>query len=258
MTFREQAFVQLRRRYYRLRLAPLAYAAATGALFRSHDTDVSHLASYQEEDAGGPLQRDEALLLYGAVRALRPKTIVEIGFLVGHSAFNFLRAMDDDARLYSFDISSTSLERARELFGSDQRFRFILRSQDEITERDIDGRRVDMIFIDASHDLALNQRTFKAIETLLAPRALVVVHDTGAWAKQHISSASAKHGAADHLANDRGRWVSEGGYAHQPDEREFVNWIAETRPQFAQIHFHSTATLRHGLTMLQPGGPLST
>lgn len=257
MKLREHAYVQLRRRYYRWRLAPLAYAAASGSLFRPGRPNISHLAPFREEDAVGPVQRDEAVLLYGAVRAIRPKTVVEIGFLVGDSAFNFLRAMDDDAKLYSFDISPKAQELARELFSHDRRFRFGLLSQDEITERDIDGRNIDMLFLDASHDLALNQRTFEAIESLLAPRALVAIHDTGAWGEDAISSPAAGPLPAGWVADEGGRWV-DGGYAHQPEEREFVNWIAETRPQFSQIHFHCTSTLRHGLTMLQAGGALRT
>jgi len=119
----------LRRAYHRMRLAPLARAVATGALFRADASDVSHLAAYAETDALGPLQRDEALLLYGAIRALRPQTVVEIGFYRGRSAFNFLRALDHDARLYAFDIDPQSETLASELFGHDERLRFALRSQ---------------------------------------------------------------------------------------------------------------------------------
>src|ERR1700679_2324337 len=99
--------------YRRSRLAPLLRAALTGALFRSEYPDVSHLAFYEEDRAVGPLQRDEALLLYGTVRTIRPGTIVEFGFLHGHSAFNFLRAMDVDAALYSFDISPEARDNAQ-------------------------------------------------------------------------------------------------------------------------------------------------
>ena len=51
----------------------------------------------------GPLQDDEALLLYGLVRALRPRTVVEFGTAHGFSALNFLQALFDDqeARVFS-------------------------------------------------------------------------------------------------------------------------------------------------------------
>jgi len=173
-----------------MRLAPLARAVATGALFRADASDVSHLAAYAETDALGPLQRDEALLLYGAIRALRPQTVVEIGFYRGRSAFNFLRALDHDARLYAFDIDPQSETLASELFGHDERLRFALRSQDSITASDIDNRPVEFLFIDASHELGLNRRTFEAFEPLLAQRAIVAVHDTGTWPRQHLPAST--------------------------------------------------------------------
>jgi len=252
VTLRARIILPLRRSYHRLRLAPLARAAVTGALFRPGAPDLSHLASYAEEDASGPLQRDEASLLYGAVRAMRPRTIVEVGFYRGRSAFNFLRAMDEDAYLYSFDIDPYAERLADQLFGHDSRFRFALKSQTGITRQDIDGRTIDLLFIDASHDLDLNKQTFDSIERLLSPRALIAVHDTGAWARGHLSEPAAKH-VAQHPDN----WLSHDCYAHQPGERAFVNWIGETHPDFAQIHVHAHTTLRHGLTLLQAGGPLT-
>lgn len=256
MRLRRRLNRRLRRVYFAWRFAPLAHATATGELFSRRWPDVSHLALVPEVEAAGPLQRDEALLLYGAVRASRAKTIVEVGFLAGHSAFNFLRAMDDNARLYSFDIDPGCGDLAAELVAHDDRFRFTVRSQEQISSEDIDGRQIDLLFIDASHDLALNQRTFSALEPLLAPRALVAIHDTGAWSPEAIRAPDSGPGPAWWVEVGGGRWVAE-GYAHQPSERDFVNWIHATRPQFAQIHFHATSTLRHGLTLLQTGGRLS-
>ena len=200
------------------------------------------------------LQREEALLLFGMVRTVRPKTVVEIGFFFGQSAFNFLRAMDHDAMLFSFDIDGESERFADIRFGHDPRFRFARKSQDEIVEADIGvGRRIDFLFIDASHDLELNQRTFAAIEGLLAPRALVAIHDTGTWSRSFFTGQFAGQGDTY-----PGKWTSEDEYAHQLDERRFVNWIGETRPQYGQIHFHSDRTRRDGMTLLQAGGPLAT
>lgn len=90
--------------------------------------DVSHLGIFSET-AYGPLQRDEALLLYSVARVIRPQTVVEIGFLHGRSSFNFLQALDRDGRLYSFDIDPACERRAGELFGRDSRFTFRLRSK---------------------------------------------------------------------------------------------------------------------------------
>ena len=58
-----------KRAYYSIRLAPLA-------------PDVSHLAFSMRRKTQRTETTEEALFLYGAIRVIRPKTVVEIGFLV--------------------------------------------------------------------------------------------------------------------------------------------------------------------------------
>lgn len=206
------------------------------------DIDISHLASY-DEVMNGPLQRDEALLLFALVRVLRPETLVEIGFLDGHSARNFLQAMDADARPYSFDISEHAARWAQAL-ADDARFTYRERSQDALVPEDINGRRADFVFLDASHDLALNRETFRRLQGMLADRAILAVHDTG-------SVPRALFEAIDHWA----LYTEEGWVDNQhevaPDERAFVNWILDEHPDYSQLHLHATRTIRCGLTLLQ-------
>lgn len=233
----------------------MARAAVVGAFARSETPELSHLALYEEEDAAGPVQRDEALLLYSVIRVTRPKTLVELGFLRGHSAFNFLRAMDPDAQLYSFDVEPLAEQAAQVISARDDRLHFRLKSQNEVSAEDVDSRPVDFVFFDASHDLAINQATFARLEGLLSARAIVAVHDTGTWTRESLVGAP-KSTAYTH--ENPSYWLDSGEFAHRPDERHFVNWIAETRPQFGEIHLHSRSTLRHGLTLLQAEGPLPT
>ena len=78
---------------------------------------LAHLSLHQDT-ADGPIQRDEALFPT-RVRASR-QTVVEIGFFRGASALNFLRALDLDARFYSFDVDPAYEEWARGNFGHDR------------------------------------------------------------------------------------------------------------------------------------------
>jgi predicted O-methyltransferase YrrM len=189
---------------------------------------LGHLR-YYGENVLGPVQRDEALLLYSLVKTVDPKTIVEFGFYKGHSAINFLKAMSSDAKLYSYDISDGSVQLARRIH--DKRFRFIHKSQADFEWSDVDNRLVDLVFFDAAHDFGLNVLTFSRLRNSLAERALIVVHDTGG------------HGSA--------------GRIHQLDERRFVNYIKLDIRGFNQIHLHSTTKFRYGLTLLQRDiGPL--
>ena len=94
--------------------------------------------------------------------------------------------MDNDAVLTSFDIDSLAEPAARTIFANDQRLRFTLKSQDKIRAEDVDNRSIDFVLLDASHDLAMNRETFTRIEPLLAPRAILAVHDTGAWSREGV------------------------------------------------------------------------
>lgn len=235
-----------RRLFYRSRTVR-ELAAFARRLRRGAAPDIAHLTFYGEL-GWGPVQRDEALVLHALVRAIRPQTVVEIGFMHGRSAFNFLRALDASARLYSFDIDPACEQIARERFGHDPRLVFRRRSQDEIGAEDIDGRAADFVFLDAAHDLALNQATFENIAPLMAEDAILVVHDTGTFHRSVVPD-DWEVGPDAALAGE--------GYEHQPDERAFVNWLLEIHPQMAQVHIHSRHAIRHGMTLLQRSAPLA-
>jgi predicted O-methyltransferase YrrM len=131
-----------RRRTLRRSLAPI------GAwLMGRRGIHIAHLGFYKEGSAFGPIQCEEALLLAGVVRVLRPHTIVEFGFSQGHSALNFLEAMTAEARLYSYDISQNSQNIAKRAFAADPRFTFLHKSQTEFDPVDIEHRPIDLCFL---------------------------------------------------------------------------------------------------------------
>lgn len=100
----------VRRMFYRSSLFRVLIGVVSVLIGRTNMMGVLHLLSYTDKKAIGPLQRDEALALLGMVKTLCPETIVEFGFYQGHSAFNFLCAMEADAKLYSYDISEEALK----------------------------------------------------------------------------------------------------------------------------------------------------
>lgn len=219
---------------------------------RTKGMGISHLASYKENNAIGPLQRDEAIALFGIIRSLRPKVVVEFGFFHGHSAFNFLQALPADSQLFSYDIDPESIKRANSEFRFDRRLTFIGKSQTAFDVSDIRHQKIDFIFFDAAHELDLNQETFHKVAAHLAPEGMIAVHDTGLWPREHF--ASIHHQFEREMP---GEWVTEDLYAHQPGERQFIDWILSENPDFSAIHFHSTGTLRHGFSLLQRKRSLS-
>lgn len=236
----------IRRFFYRSFLFRSAVGLSSITLGRTQSIGISHLQSYMEEGAVGPLQRDEALALFGIVRALRPLTVVEFGFFHGHSAFNFLCALSEDARLYSYDVDDESAKRARSEMGFDPRLTFIHKSQTDFSPDDIHRLKIDFVFFDAAHLLRLNTETFSKTLPHLSPSAIVAVHDTGLWDKRYLKEVH-----HDHIKANGSTWITPDLCAHQPEEREFVDWILNMHPQFGAIHFHSTNTLRHGFSLIQ-------
>lgn len=234
---------RLRRSFYRHRFVREVVAMGRWLVRGVEQPDIGHLTLFGELMLG-PVQRDEALLLHALIRVVRPKTVVEIGFFRGHSAYNFLRALDADARLYSFDIDPACVQRAAELFGEDPRVTVRQRSQAELTASDLDGRQADFVFLDASHDLALNQATFQRLLPLMRPNAILAVHDTGTIPRELLVKAN--HWAL----HEPERWVGDECEV-MPGERAFVNWVLDEHGGFSQVHLHSLSTARCGITLLQ-------
>lgn len=234
--------------------------------------ELRHL-SRGNEPRLGPVLDDEALLLYGLVRVMRPKTIVEFGTSNGFSALNWMHAIGDDpeARVYSYDILPYPV--ARTLEDADPRFVFWQKSQADFEPADVDFRSVDIAFFDAGHLLEYSVKAFERVLQSLSPAALVAVHDTGLHVLDFGSGAPAE---------EEGRPFSEGscaaraggkkrchafpgctgladqhgfcvGRAHRASERTFVRELLRRWPEFRPLHLHSRRVFRHGLTLLQRG-----
>ena len=73
----------------------------------------------------------------------------------------------------------------------------------------------------------------------MSEKGIIAVHDTGTWPWNAYNF-------------DRGLTLSNGRYAHCPEEIEFVNWLQIHYPEWQQIHFHGDKDeIRHGITLLQ-------
>eukprot|EP00741_Cyanophora_paradoxa_P024483 tig00022075_g23640.t1 len=211
--------------------------------------DLSHLQQ-DTEFVVGPLQDDEALLLFGLVKTVRPKVVVEFGFFKGDSAVNWLRALDEDARLYSFDITPIPFQRPEY---SDPRFKFKQKDQTKFDPADVDHRAVDLAFLDAGHTFNIQYMLWPRLLQVLAPDALVIVHDTGLHKHERL-----KEGACScDLPN-------KCGFHHQaclhayPRPRSPLSSIQKAYPEWQTVTLQSYNTYRHGATILQRRLHLST
>ena len=69
--------------------------------------DLSHLTQDESQYVFGPIQDDEALLLYALIRVMKLQTVVEIGGMSGYSALNFCKAVGNEGKVVSIDINKT-------------------------------------------------------------------------------------------------------------------------------------------------------
>lgn len=212
---------------------------------------VGHLLCYRNEDAVGPVQRDEALLLFSIVKMVRPRLMLEFGFYRGQSAFNFLQALSNDSKLVSFDISSESEKIAHADFTRYKNFTFHKKSQTDIVPDDVFNEEVDFVFFDCTHDLEMNKRTLEKTLPLLSEAAIIAVHDTGLWNKALFQKPHCRF-----VTRKPDNWLDNHTFQPHQEERKFVNWILREHPAFSQIHFHSLRIIRHGITILQYTRPL--
>jgi predicted O-methyltransferase YrrM len=200
--------------------------------------NLDFLKHYEEEDAMGPVQRDEAALLYGLTRVIRPRLVVEFGAEFGASTRCFLEAGAGRVVAVNCEISPA----VRDLAGRFPNLIFVHKRQEECDGTEWGSEAIDLCFIDASHDLALNKRTFRVVERLMRRPGWLVIHDTGLWRREFIAGRNAEHAARVGIAC--GNYVM-----HQPGEVEFVEWIRATRP-YDVVDLSSIYTLRHGMSIV--------
>jgi len=196
----------------------------------------------EHENVIGPIQRSEAIMMFGLVRVLRPKTVVELGFFRGDSAAVLAAATEDieGSRVVSHDIH-VDLAIAETLM---RRYPHLeVRQADQRAVGDDLGNAIDFLFVDASHDFETNKQTWAALKGRLAQNAVVMVHDTGLWVDPYRPP--------EHTQGCPGTANGVPGRYHQPHEVHFVQWVAATEPDWVKMDFWSANTFRHGFTLLQ-------
>lgn len=183
-------------------------------------------------DSLGPIQKDEAIFLYGLTLTIRPRSVLEFGTLRGDSTAIWLHG--GASRVVSVDINTTAQ-------AYDLGFRF---PQLELVRCDqtlyVPSEEFDLVFMDASHDFVANTKTFVNVSRYIRAGGLLIVHDTGLWRRDFMSEQHHRF---------PGTWETDDDFAHQPDERKFVLWLKSMG--LNAINIHSTNTLRHGMTILQ-------
>lgn len=198
--------------------------------------DLAHLTQDASQRAAGPVQDDEALLLFAWLRCVRARRVLEIGGLGGYSATNFLKAVGDGGTVYTVDIDPVArISGAHVVIQKDAK---------DVRAADVGSLPLDLVFFDChafEAQVALFQNLYK--DGVITNATTIALHDTGVHFAQFFEFA--------HKLKD-GTWV------HQPVERRLVNWLCETHGYHAvHAHTHDASRhsedfpYRHGLTLCQ-------
>jgi predicted O-methyltransferase YrrM len=193
--------------------------------------DLSHLVQEPGQAVFGPVQDDEALLLFAACRVVCARRVVEFGGESGYSARNFLAAVGDapGAAVYTVDANPVPV--------LSPAHRFIRKWAKDVTPEDFDCQPLDLVFFDC-HDYAQQLQAFHTLARagVIARGTLIALHDTGTHPAKLLPWA----------------FRTEDGYVHQPAERQLVSTLQAVG--YECISFHAPRPVpplqfRHGLTL---------
>ena len=124
--------------------------------------------------ASGHLQ---GRLLKMLVKMIRPKNILEIGTFSGYSAISMAEGLDDDGRLYTYEINDEMEDFTRPwIEGSEvaDKIEFII--GDALTEAPKLGIAFDMVFMDG--DKRTYRDCYEMVMTILKPGGFILADNT--------------------------------------------------------------------------------
>lgn len=206
-----------------------------------NDFNLNWLHPYNETTLG-PIQKSEALFLYGLCQMVKPRIVLEIGCLIGQS----LRVWINSGVPFIYAVDAKISDAVKELQRGQGTNGMMLLEQDMKQPIDFVRGIPDLVFIDASHVLEDNIQVVKNLVNVLGSGALVIFHDTGHWAKEHIDKDKQWF-----LDTYGGKWDEElEVWAHCPDEKETIKWVSENT-KWQRIDLWTTVVPRCGLTIFQ-------
>lgn len=179
--------------------------------------NLSHLTQAEDQSNPGPIQDDEALLLFALIRVTRIKRILEFGGVPGYSAKNFCEAIgNDEGRVYTVDWG---IDGPIPIQGRNHTV--ITKNVADLTPEELGNEPVDLVFFDCHSyeaSLCIFQKLRRA--SIITDQTILALHDTNLWPTKD---------APNILKED---WPDiayevEGGWVFCPPERQLVNDFKE-------------------------------
>jgi predicted O-methyltransferase YrrM len=193
--------------------------------------DLSHLTQNPAQMAAGPIQDDEALLLFAVCRVICARRVAEFGGLDGYSAANFLAALKNvpNSKVYTVDPAFNGSLLPNQVH--------IRKWAKDVVAADFDNEPLDLVFFDC-HDYGEQLQAYETLTHagIISRATILALHDTGTHPQKFFPWA----------------FAGQDGYIHQTAERELVNQFQDLG--YECISFHAPTPLpplryRHGLTL---------
>jgi len=178
--------------------------------------NLSHLTQADEQSNPGPIQDDEALLLFGLIRTTRIKRILELGSASGYGAKNFCEAVGDKGTVYSVDWGVEEITPKV----ADNHV-VIIKEVSDLTPEDLGNEAVDLVFFDChayEAELCVFQKLRRA--SIITDKTILVLHDTNLWPTKDSPNTSG-------VPWPEISYEVEGGWVFCPPERQLVNDFKE-------------------------------
>lgn len=138
------------------------------------DYNLTHLTQDAKQNNPGPIQDDEALLLFALIKVTRIKRILELGAGNGYSSENFCKAIGDNGTVYSVDWG---VDAHCPKFADNHVV--IVKNVAELKAQDVDNEPVDLVFFDChayEASLCVYQNLYKT--GIITDKTILVLHDT--------------------------------------------------------------------------------
>lgn len=178
--------------------------------------NLKHLTQNADQSSPGPIQDDEALLLFALIRVTRIKRIVEFGGVPGYSAKNFCEAIGRDGVVYTVDWGIDG-----HIPPQADNHIVVVKNVADVIPEDLGNEPVDLIFFDC-HSYEASLCAFQKLRraSIITDKTIFAFHDTNLWPTKDAPNLL------------KAEWPDiayevEGGWVFCPPERQLVNDFKE-------------------------------
>ena len=171
--------------------------------------NLQHLTQSEEQNVPGPIQDDEALLLFALIRVTRIKRILEFGSFPGYSAKNFLESGATFVYSVDWGVDGVTPKLA-------DNHKVIVKNTADVTAEDLDNTQIDLVFFDC-HAYEASLCAFHNLRRscVVTDKTIFVFHDTNLLPSE------------DALGYPNISYEVKDGWVFCPPERQLVNDFKE-------------------------------